>query len=283
MPMEKPVSTANATSREAMIVAAVLAQLAFKRQARCSSVQTPTVTSSPPTRTFLRGRPHRKSIQTASLEAERGAQLPSLTDVDPVVTRFVLTLISSIALIGSLPASAPAASCRPPGAKITHETARLIVVELRNRVTQVCDRKTRRTRRLDSTGGRAATVLAVADRYVAFQLYVTDRDGVAVTVRLLDGVRRKVVATHSAATGSHLEHQGNDPGVHDLALEPSGDMAWISEPYSAPGLYEVWKAARSEGSTLLEVSREILPESLALSGSWLYWNTTSGLRAEQFC
>lgn len=194
------------------------------------------------------------------------------------MNRWVIVIAGAITLGLAAPALAVTNPCRPPGAKVTHETARLIVVRLRNNVTQVCDRRTRRTRRIDSVNGGAATVLAVAGRYVAFQLYVTDRDGVAVTVRLLDGVRRKVIAVHPAATGSHLAHQGRDNGVHDLALESGGDMAWISEPYSAPGLYEVWRASRDEESTLLEVSREILPRSLAMSGSYVYWDSTAGPR-----
>jgi hypothetical protein len=193
------------------------------------------------------------------------------------MSRWIPILAGAMALAWAVPAPAASSPCKPRGAKVVGESTRVLVVRLRNRITQVCDRRTGRTRRLDDTETSSAALLGVAGRYVAYELYVTGRDGVAVTVRLLDRVRS--VRTYQSATGSALEHQGTDRGVLDFELEPDGDMAWISEPWSAPGLFEVWSAPRGERATLVGEGRDIVPDSLARGGSWLYWSTNAGPRS----
>ena len=110
-----------------------------------------------------------------------------------------------------------------------------------------------------------------ARRYLAVDTFSCGPGGTASTLdlrRTRDGRRvRRVAAAAPSGPGSLAD-------VTDLLLRGDGTMAWIVERRdspTSPPRYELRRSATGSASSVLAQGSDLVPGSLALAGSTLYW------------
>jgi hypothetical protein len=132
--------------------------------------------------------------------------------------------------------------------------------------TQVCALPGGRSLGLGDQGSypdeaRVAHV-GVAGKYAAYALYVNNRTGLSVSIRVIDARRRRVVRTLSPDP----EVVGD---VGDFVVAPTGAVAWIvARP---DGVKSVWTAVPSGAPKLIATSGGIDVASLALGSGRIFW------------
>jgi hypothetical protein len=104
--------------------------------------------------------------------------------------------------------------------------------------------------------------VAVAGKYAAYALYVTNRLGVANSVRVIDAQRRRVVRTLPPDSIDAAE-------VDSLVVTPTAALAWIVA--RRDGVKNVWTAAPSLAPKLIATSGGIDAASLALGFGRIFW------------
>ena len=104
--------------------------------------------------------------------------------------------------------------------------------------------------------------VGVAGKYAAYVLYVNNRTGLSVSVRVIDAERRRVVRTLSPDP-----EQLGDAG--SLVVAPTRAVAWIvARP---DGVKSVWTAMPSVAPKLIATSGGIDVASLALGSGRFFW------------
>jgi hypothetical protein len=104
--------------------------------------------------------------------------------------------------------------------------------------------------------------VGVAGKYAAYALYVTNRTGLAVSIRVIDAQRRRLVRTLSPDPEEIAD-------VGSLVVTPTAALAWIvSRPN---GVKSVWTAAPSLAPKLIATSGGIDAASLALGSGRIFW------------
>jgi hypothetical protein len=200
--------------------------------------------------------------------------------------RHVALFVALVA--GAFPASAAAAErhpCEPRGSR-TVEANQVARVFVQRRRTQeiarvyACAYRTRRVIQLglykggsnciSSSGCSAVDDIRLVRAYVAYSEFHSGREITTSEVWRLDlrtGRHRLIWEA-----GSFRPPFEVSAFVTDLELRRTGGVAWVAVLHreGTPSNYEVWKADVA-GRALLDSGPEIDPDSLALSGSILYW------------
>lgn len=157
-----------------------------------------------------------------------------------------------------------------------------------------CDRRSRRGFNLAKPfEGATFGQFEVSGRYVAYYTVKhlsRSQPSEAELVEVVKVRRRRSLSLHRFFY--HSEYEIGSPsraGISDLAVSPDGGVGWIARPPSVVGVgpLEVRYAAWSNTgmfSCLLDASPDIVPDSLALSASDVYWQRPDGPRvASQTC
>ena len=196
-------------------------------------------------------------------------------------SRRIASLAAALLLLGvtAVPADAAARPrCKLAGSKtiVATKTARVMSREV-NEVRRYygCRYRTNRRRLMareetdDQGAGDTPFLIQLRGPFVAVatrHFDAADRfappeflghPGVAHAIDLRSGAHRRANAVSGVARSSE---------VTDLVLKPNGSLAWIG---SSP--YEVHRWEAGGADTVLESGTDIAPESLAESGTWLYW------------
>jgi hypothetical protein len=182
-----------------------------------------------------------------------------------------------MALVGS-PAVAVTRhlSCLPKHALSLVSTSELRVYELRGE-QYACNRVSGKTRKLDRRDSSKAYVFDVRGRYVAYELYVTERESSNILVRTLDTRRSRLIVTAEAFTGSARTGVAPVYSATAMQLGARGAVAWIT-PRVLDDQFEV-RLASAQREQLLDVGEAIEGDSLAVGRRYIYWWNATGRRA----
>jgi hypothetical protein len=181
-------------------------------------------------------------------------------------------------------AKAPKRCTPSPTKTVVRTSAAVRVLELQSGKTRVCSRTTWKSRVLDPDPSSQHSIIEdIRDRYVADQLFTTDRDGgFRVKVRVLDAARGRFVITRQAFTGSCCVYPAtthSTEGVRSAALGSDGSLAWISSRLHGDPELEVRYAAAGRKTDLLDVDASIDPTSIAVGSRDVYWRHADGARS----
>jgi hypothetical protein len=197
-------------------------------------------------------------------------------------------------LLGWMPATAGASTgpCSRLGSRTLLASAagrvyRVHAHSARQR-TYVCDVRSGRSHylgdRLTFSGGGTDFVVGhyrLAGHYLG---YSYDESGMEdyTTVRVMDIRTGRLRHNADGITQLGTPDFNQKPGVTDLELRPSGDVAWIARNiYVQPMRLEVFKLD-AQGRTLLDAKSQIDPNSLAISGKRIYWTTGAQVQGAAF-
>jgi len=195
-----------------------------------------------------------------------------------------------VTLLAAAPAPAASADsarrpsvCTPPGTRTLEASPRArVFTRGRESFSPVfaCHYRTGRRIRLgtqDCFDSRGVELPRLAGRFVAYALVTCHRAPTSeAVVRVRDLRSGRTIARADATTPLPA---GSRPlvSVTDLELKPNGSVAWIAQNSVAsatgttPERIEVRKLERRGRDVLLASGLGIVPASLALGGSTLYW------------
>jgi hypothetical protein len=189
-------------------------------------------------------------------------------------------LIATALLVAALPATADA-SCRPHGSKTVRASAAARVYELRGTVYG-CLYAVGRRYQLgvnDDELGDYVGPIRLRGRFVGFARQSFDHygnEGATVVVRNLRN--GKVLHSFSDGGGPYTcEGQSPPYSVTDLALAPSGAVAWIAEVDYCDGTRrQVDTLATGKPREVVEEGYGIDSESLRYAGGSIFWRHFGG-------
>jgi hypothetical protein len=122
------------------------------------------------------------------------------------------------------------------------------------------------------------TELTLAGNMLAFELYdftgssrYQSAEPSSYLIQVRDLKTHRLV--HSVPTGTSAPPPskvlGNGP-AEGIVVKSNGSVAWIAVDGELPTTYQVWKIDKT-GPHLLDMGTQIVPHSIALAGSTVYW------------
>jgi hypothetical protein len=187
---------------------------------------------------------------------------------------------SASAVTASVASAGHGPQCRPSHAKTLLRSATIVVVRRRDGITQSCYIPRSTVRELDvrpSEPSREDQVsslpLAVNDRYLAYQVAVTQSEGTYVQMRVLDARRNRVVSKAPAYLGAAVValHIGPAPARRDVALRHDGAVAWIGRRVEPDPAKDLMVSRPRRRSLMVTSAPDIVSGSLALNARFVYW------------
>lgn len=223
-----------------------------------------------------------RCLSTARTLAERNSR--PLCDSQPEV-RLLALLPVAIALL--LPAAADAQrTCVPKGAKTVRVDGKVHVYTLNLEVSACLGRAGKRyplgrSEDFDPYGAWYVSPIRIRGALVAFAAQSWDHYGATeATIGVIDLRDGRNVHSFQRDGGGPYVCQGEPPDytVTDLALAPSGSVAWIATIDQCRGTtQEVASLTRgSEDPALLDEGSAVIDDSLAYSGGLALWDRKTG-------
>ena len=192
-----------------------------------------------------------------------------------------LVALLPVALLLLLPGSAEAAHrCPPKGAKVVRARGSVHIYKLHHEVYACLGRAGKRyslgeSENLDPYGASYVSPIRIRGTLVAFARQSWDHYGAAdATVVVRDLSDGRTLHSFSQGGGGPYVCEGQSPAytVTDLALAPSGSVAWIaSVGYCDGDRQEVRALTDSSEPALLDEGSGVDAESLRYAGGSIFW------------